>query len=121
MKTRQSLTTSRTASVEPQVFPNADELAALRGWYAGLSSRAAVDRYLSHARAPGASARGILGAIRRQLSTLPWSASASIWPICFSTLSVNGSSGQTRSRTRSRSCVRCLCRNPGSPMTLAYG
>lgn len=70
MKTRQSLTTSRTASVEPQAFPNADELAALRGWYAGLSSRAAVDRYLSHAHAPGASARGIIGAIRRQLINL---------------------------------------------------
>lgn len=70
MKTRQSLPISRTASVEPQAFPNADELAALRGWYAGLSSRAAVDRYLSHARAPGASARGIIGAIRRQLVNL---------------------------------------------------
>jgi site-specific recombinase XerD len=70
MKTRQSLPTSRTASVEPQAFPNADELAALRGWYAGLSSRAAVDRYLSHARALGASARGIIGAIRRQLVNL---------------------------------------------------
>jgi site-specific recombinase XerD len=70
MKTRQSRPTSHTASVELLAFPDADQLAALRGWYAGLSSRAAVDRYLSHARAPGASARGILGAIRRQLVNL---------------------------------------------------
>ncbi|CAE6856676.1 hypothetical protein R20943_07856 [Paraburkholderia aspalathi] len=70
MKTRQSRPTSHTASVELLAFPDADQLAALRGWYAGLSSRAAVDRYLSHARVPGASARGILGAIRRQLVNL---------------------------------------------------
>ncbi|CAB3802999.1 hypothetical protein LMG28138_05281 [Pararobbsia alpina] len=67
MKTRQSRAASHTASAEPSAFPDADQLAALRGWYAGLSSRAAVDRYLPHARAPGASARGILGAVRRHL------------------------------------------------------
>jgi hypothetical protein len=37
------------------------------GRYAGLSSRAAVDRYLSHGKAPGEWARGVLGRIRRQL------------------------------------------------------
>jgi Phage integrase protein len=50
-------------------FPDADALAALRGWYAGLSSRDTVERYLPHALlTPGASARGILGRIRRQLA-----------------------------------------------------
>ncbi|MGE8163715.1 phage integrase family protein [Paraburkholderia sp. NPDC080076] len=50
-------------------LPDADALAALRGWYAGLSSRDTVERYLPHALlVPGASARGILGRIRRQLA-----------------------------------------------------
>lgn len=47
-------------------FPNADELAALRAWYAGLSARDAVRRYL-----PGndgnRSARATVGRIRRAL------------------------------------------------------
>jgi site-specific recombinase XerD len=50
-------------------LPDADALAALRGWYAGLSSRDTVERYLPHALlTPGASARGVLGRIRRQLA-----------------------------------------------------
>lgn len=50
-------------------LPDADALAALRGWYAGLSSRETVERYLPHVLlASGASARGILGRIRRQLA-----------------------------------------------------
>jgi site-specific recombinase XerD len=50
-------------------LPDADALAALRGWYAGLSSRDTVERYLPHTLlTPGASARGILGRIRRQLA-----------------------------------------------------
>ena len=50
-------------------LPDADALAALRGWYAGLSSRDTVERYLPHALlVPGTSARGILGRIRRQLA-----------------------------------------------------
>lgn len=53
--------------LESRSFPDEASLAALRGWYAGLSSRAAVERYLPHAKAPGESARGILGRIRRQL------------------------------------------------------
>ncbi|WP_321790587.1 phage integrase family protein [Burkholderia pyrrocinia] len=48
-------------------FPGEAELAALRGWYAGLDARAAVARYLSDRREVGASSRGILGRIRRQL------------------------------------------------------
>lgn len=38
-----------------------------RGWYAGLSSRVAVERYLPNRRGNKESARGILGAIRLQL------------------------------------------------------
>ena len=51
----------------PVDFPDADSLAALRGWYAGLSSRAAVKHYLTARKAAGQSARGMLGHIRRQL------------------------------------------------------
>ncbi|KVW12569.1 hypothetical protein WK92_24980 [Burkholderia ubonensis] len=48
-------------------FPDEAELAALRSWYAGLGARAAVARYLGDRRAVGASSRGVLGRIRRQL------------------------------------------------------
>lgn len=41
MKTGQTTASSST----PVGFPDADSLAALRGWYAGLSSRAAVEHY----------------------------------------------------------------------------
>ncbi|WP_232427480.1 phage integrase family protein [Burkholderia ubonensis] len=44
-------------------------MAALRAWYAGIDARAAVSRYLSERTAPGASARGVLGRIRRMLIT----------------------------------------------------
>ncbi len=65
MKTRQKRPSSGSASID---FPDENALAALRAWHAGLSSRAAVERYLSLAKAPGQSARGILGQIRRQLA-----------------------------------------------------
>ncbi|WP_320533907.1 site-specific integrase [Robbsia andropogonis] len=39
----------------------------LRAWYAGLSSRAAMARYLGGRRAAGESSRGLIGDIRRQL------------------------------------------------------
>ncbi|HDR9511640.1 integrase [Burkholderia cepacia] len=48
-------------------FPDEAELAALRGWYAGLDARAAVGRYLGDRREAGASSRGILGEIRQRL------------------------------------------------------
>ncbi len=65
MKTRQ---TQRSASTPAETgFPDADALAALRGWYEGLSSRAAVAHYLAGRKASGQSARGMLGDIRRQL------------------------------------------------------
>ncbi|WP_332452120.1 phage integrase family protein, partial [Burkholderia ubonensis] len=63
MKTRDALSTDET---EPG-FPDEAELAALRSWYAGLDARAAVARYLGDRRAVGASSRGVLGQIRRQL------------------------------------------------------
>ncbi|WP_175690798.1 site-specific integrase [Burkholderia anthina] len=48
-------------------FPDEAELAALRGWYAGLDARAAVTRYLRDRRDAGVSSRGVLGQIRRRL------------------------------------------------------
>ncbi|RZF23707.1 integrase [Paraburkholderia sp. UYCP14C] len=57
----------KTRETEPLAFPDDAELAALRAWYAGLDARAAVARYLSDRKAPGASARGVLGGIRRTL------------------------------------------------------
>ncbi|WP_321894855.1 site-specific integrase [Paraburkholderia heleia] len=52
---------------EPAGFPDADELAMLRAWYAGLAVRPAVERYLPSALGDGKSARGVLGRIRRRL------------------------------------------------------
>lgn len=49
-------------------FPSADELAALRGWYAGLPAREAVVRYLGQHKATGQSSRSMLSAVRRQLA-----------------------------------------------------
>src|SRR6266702_4851666 len=63
MKTRDTLPVGYTG---PN-FPDEAELAALRGWYAGLDARAAIARYLSDRRAAGASSRGVLGRIRRRL------------------------------------------------------
>ena len=48
-------------------FPAETELAALRAWYAGLSSRESVVRYLSARKVPGQSSRGLLGQIRHRL------------------------------------------------------
>lgn len=50
-----------------QGFPDNASLSALRSWYAGLPSRAAVARYLPERRAVGESSRGVIGRIRRQL------------------------------------------------------
>ncbi len=57
----------KTRETEPVTFPDAAELAALRAWYAGLHTRAAVARYLGDRMTPGASARSVLGRIRRAL------------------------------------------------------
>jgi len=48
-------------------FPRADQLAALRAWYSGLSSAQAVARYLQRADASDASSRRVIRDIRRQL------------------------------------------------------
>jgi len=58
----------KARQTEPITFPDDAELAALRAWYAGLDARAAVVRYLGERKAPGASARGVLGRIRRTLA-----------------------------------------------------
>jgi len=49
-------------------FPSADELAALRAWYAGLPARQVVVRYLGQKKATGQSSRAMLSAIRRHLA-----------------------------------------------------
>jgi site-specific recombinase XerD len=51
-------------------FPDADALAALRAWYAGVPVRRAVERYMSAHIGEGKSARGVLGGIRRRLITI---------------------------------------------------
>ncbi|MEX3843068.1 phage integrase family protein [Paraburkholderia sp. BR10882] len=69
MKTRHT-PLAAPASTEPPGFPDADELAVLRAWYAGLAVRPAVERYLPSALGDGKSARGVLGRIRRRLVAL---------------------------------------------------
>jgi site-specific recombinase XerD len=49
-------------------FPGTASLAALRAWYAGLSARAAVAKYLEGGKASGQSSRAMLGGIRRDLA-----------------------------------------------------
>lgn len=51
-------------------LPDADALAALRAWYAGLSTRHAVRRYLPDTSCGSTSARGTIGRIRRELVAL---------------------------------------------------
>jgi hypothetical protein len=55
---------------KPQAFPSEAELAALRGWYAGLSSRESVARYLAAQKVSGQSSRGMIGQIRRRLISI---------------------------------------------------
>ncbi len=54
----------------PVGFPGEAELAALRGWYAGLSSRDSVGRYLESQKVSGGSTRGMIGSIRRKLISI---------------------------------------------------
>ena len=78
MKTRQTpvkpathTTPTKTAAADSRpCLPNAACLSALRAWYEGMHSRDAVMRYLSDRIAPGQSARGVLGGLRRQLIDL---------------------------------------------------
>ncbi|WP_310037434.1 phage integrase family protein [Paraburkholderia caribensis] len=57
----------KTRDTEFVAFPDDAELAALRAWYTELDARTVVMRYLGSRKAPGASARGVLGRIRRVL------------------------------------------------------
>ena len=66
MKTR--LTSTPSLEPRPVDFPDADELAMLRAWYAGMPVRKAVERYLPDRVGAGQSARGVLGGIRRRLA-----------------------------------------------------
>jgi site-specific recombinase XerD len=49
-------------------FPGTAELSALRAWYAGLSSRDAVDQYLADQRQAHQSSRSLIGQIRKRLA-----------------------------------------------------
>jgi site-specific recombinase XerD len=49
-------------------FPDAASVLAVRAWYAGMTSRAAVERYCPVALAEGQSARGVLGRLRQQVA-----------------------------------------------------
>ncbi|WP_201703831.1 site-specific integrase [Paraburkholderia kirstenboschensis] len=66
MKTRLTLPSTPVVNAAPS-FPDADELAVLRAWYAGVPVRQAVVRYLPSALGDGKFARGVLGRIRRRL------------------------------------------------------
>ncbi|MBK3814747.1 integrase, partial [Paraburkholderia aspalathi] len=68
MKTR--LTSTPSPEPRPVDFPDADELAMLRAWYAGMPVRKAVERYLPERVGAGQSARGVLGGIRRRLGKI---------------------------------------------------
>lgn len=52
------------------LFPDADDLAALRAWYAGLPVRDAVARYLGGRTGQWRSSRGVVGDIRRRLAAI---------------------------------------------------
>jgi hypothetical protein len=65
MKTR--LTSTPSPEPRPVDFPDADELAMLRAWYAGMPVRKAAERYLPDRVVAGRSARGILSGVRRRL------------------------------------------------------
>ncbi|HEM7841534.1 TPA: site-specific integrase [Burkholderia multivorans] len=67
MKPRVTLLSSSSPVPAPAGFPDADELAALRAWYAGMPVRDAVERYLPDRLGNGRSARGVIGGIRRRL------------------------------------------------------
>ena len=61
-----ALSTLPTLPVDA-TWPDEADLAAFRAWLQGVSSRVAVDRYLPDHRAAGASARSVIGRIKRTL------------------------------------------------------
>lgn len=66
MKAR--LTSTPSPEPRPVDFPDADELALLRAWYAGMPVRKAAERYVPDRIAAGQSARGLPGELRRRLA-----------------------------------------------------
>ncbi|MFC6970262.1 phage integrase family protein, partial [Paraburkholderia dipogonis] len=68
MQTRLTSPTSTDPAIDG--FPDADELAALRAWYAGMPVRQAVARYLPDRIGARQSARGVLGGVRRRLGKI---------------------------------------------------
>jgi site-specific recombinase XerD len=65
VKTSESVT---AGSSDSDALPDAAALAALRAWYEGMDSRAAVERYLGDRRVTGESSRGLLGRLRCQVA-----------------------------------------------------
>lgn len=59
---------SVTSEAAAAQLPDMAALSALRAWHEGLSSREAIDRFIPTAREPGASARGVIGAVRRRIA-----------------------------------------------------
>ena len=57
-----------SASPTDPSWPDEAALAAFRAWLHGVPSRAAVDRYLPDRRVAGASARSVIGRVKRQLA-----------------------------------------------------
>jgi hypothetical protein len=57
------------ASPAPRSSPfDVNALAALRAWHEGMPSRQVVERYLPERLNAGRTARGVLGAVRRELA-----------------------------------------------------
>ena len=63
-------TVKRPPKNAPEIdrFPTSAELASLRAWYSGMSSRDAVDQYLAEQRHDGQSSRSQIGKIRKMLA-----------------------------------------------------
>jgi hypothetical protein len=120
MKTR--LPSPSASAPTPDGFPDADSLAALRAWYAGLPAREAVVRYLPGNTAMGQSARGILGRIRRQLVAVARNCHREDLAALFQhDARRGGSNGPKRSRTRSTCSGRCRRQSRRSAMTSRPG
>jgi len=62
-----ALSITGPAVIDPD-WPDEAALAAFRAWLQGLSSREAVDRYVSERRAAGASSRSMIGQVKRGLA-----------------------------------------------------
>lgn len=109
MKSRLSATSPEIEPAEAIAgWPDADSIAALRAWYSGLSSRQAVERYLSGTIGEGQSARGVLGAVRRQVAAFARSRHRNEWVELLT-------HPESERRARSKSVLRVLELLPGLP------